>query len=266
MPPLLQDPYRALWTSSRLGSKKKVLRRYCCWDAIFFWRTDWSKVWLACLVDWSRSFSWICWQLSEIQNLRRKPSFQSILRSDCHWIGVPPWSSGEDRLSCMSLIYDISEPKLMIWYASGVGVYGVSHKWLHQSCWHPSLLGHPSDTASVASHDAPLWPRAMFCAWMSLYSLEWEFLYYTSTSSFGGQAWNTSRVGSWESLIERCDDLVMWQSSGSRYQCQHSTGHLLFSSDLSAMCWLQLWLPDRNSAPNERSEARDTQAKPKNNL
>lgn len=29
---------------------------------------------------------------------------------------------------------------------------------------------------------------AMFCAWMSLYSLEWEFLYYTSTSSFGGQA------------------------------------------------------------------------------
>eukprot|EP00438_Fugacium_kawagutii_P015465 Skav202295 [mRNA] locus=scaffold3364:111237:117988:- [translate_table: standard] len=29
---------------------------------------------------------------------------------------------------------------------------------------------------------------AMFCAWMSLYSLEWEYLYYTSTSSFGGQA------------------------------------------------------------------------------
>ncbi|CAJ1426320.1 unnamed protein product [Effrenium voratum] len=29
---------------------------------------------------------------------------------------------------------------------------------------------------------------AMFCAWMFLYSLEWEFLYYTSTSSFGGQA------------------------------------------------------------------------------
>jgi len=29
---------------------------------------------------------------------------------------------------------------------------------------------------------------AMYCAWMSLYSLEWEFLYYTSTSSFGGQA------------------------------------------------------------------------------
>lgn len=155
MPPLLQDPYRALWTSSRLGSKKRCCGGIAVEMHFFFWRTDWSKVWLACLVDWSRSFSWICWQLSEIQNLRWKPSFQSMLRSDCHWIGVPPWSSGEDRLSCMSLIYDISETKLMIWYASGVGVYGVSHKWLHQSCWHPSLLGHPSDTASVASHDAP---------------------------------------------------------------------------------------------------------------
>ncbi|CAK9002849.1 Uncharacterized protein SCF082_LOCUS7499 [Durusdinium trenchii] len=29
---------------------------------------------------------------------------------------------------------------------------------------------------------------AMFCAWMSLYTLEWEFLYYTNASGFGGQA------------------------------------------------------------------------------
>ena len=52
-------------------------------------------------------------------------------------------------------------------YHVGIPVYGICDRW---------LLRHDNG------------PRAMFCAWMSLYSLEWEFLYYTSTSSFGGQA------------------------------------------------------------------------------
>ena len=222
MPPLLQDPYRALWTPSRLGSKKKVLRRYCYWDAFFSEgqtgaKSGWLALWtgLAVLVgfvgnsvrskisDGNLAAKHVAFRLSldwcTALELRRGP-FESYEFDTAEW----SWYGTLQELEFTAFLTNDYI------YHVGIQVYGGICGTAH--CF-ISFTWRPFD------------PRAMFCAWMSLYSLEWEFLYYTSTSSFGGQAWC--------SISEWCDDLVMWQSSGSRYQCQHSTGHLLFSSDLS---------------------------------